>query len=390
MTSADIVWDLRSVDSHRDTWQQLFAARCHEPSASFEWTQSLIENHLHSNDRFGLVILKDGQTTCGLVPIVAESSSLFGFPLVTLAPISERYNTHGDMLLASASDAVAAAFFDALFSVRRSWDLFRMGRILEGSALGIALENELRRRHARFRSRVEMPSFILALPRTFEEYLRLRSGRFRNFARRAERKLASVGRVDLIHAGKDLDIRACYAALVSIETRSWKHAHGTAISAVRHQQTFYEHLCRTMFDAGHLHLTLLTLDGQPVAYNLGLVFGTVYYYLKTSFDECLKAHSPSTVARLRLVASLIDAGVSTFDFPGEPYEWEAQWARDVRWHRSLAVFSPTARGRLYGALAYLRDRKRATDGGRDVSYVDARGLKPALTHASASDVRASG
>jgi CelD/BcsL family acetyltransferase involved in cellulose biosynthesis len=296
--------------------------------------------------------------------------------MVTLAPISERYNTHGDLLLSAASENLVGALVNALFSLRYPWDMFRISRLIEGSPLTGCLEEQLRRSQARFRSRLEAPSFVLPLPRSYDDYLAQRSGKFRNFLRRAEKRLARQGRIEFLRAGVDVDVEAGYTALFQIETRSWKHAHGTAISAIRHQQDFYRDLCRGMFESGRLHLTFLRIEGTPIAYNLGLVLGDTYYYLKTSFDEAFRAHSPATVVRSRLLASLIESGITAFDFPGEPYEFEAQWTRDVQWHRSLLVFNRTRRGQFYGMLCRLRDSRRKASPEGVIAYVDPRDLKP--------------
>lgn len=371
-----MIWDPASLDPYRELWSEVFRVRPHQPSVSFEWTRALFHNHLGKNDRLVLVVLRDRERIQGIVPLVAESSRLFGLPMVTLAPLSERYNTHGDLLLSAASENLVGALLDALFSFPYPWDMFRMSRLIEGSPLTACLEDQLRRGQTSFRSRSETPSFVLPLPGSYDKYLARRSGKFRNFVRRAEKRLARLGRIEFLQTGVHLDLDAAYTALIDIETRSWKHEHGTAISAIGRQRNFYQELCRGMFESGRLHLTFLTLDGAPIAYNLGLVFDDTYYYLKTSFDEAFRAHSPATVVRSRLLALLIESGISTFDFPGEPYEWEAQWTRDLQWHRSLLVFNRTMRGQFYGMLRRLRDSRRKTPPEGVIAYVDPRDLKP--------------
>ena len=68
------------------------------------------------------------------------------------------------------------------------------------------------------------------------------------------------------------------------------------------------------------------LDGRPIAFNLGLVHGACYYYLKTSYDQALNQAGAATVFRARLVERLMAEGVRVLDFPGAPYQWEEQWA----------------------------------------------------------------
>lgn len=375
MITAEVIWDPGSLDDYEDAWDAVFRLRSHEPSVSFAWSRALLRHHVKAHDRAALVVLRDRERPCGFVPLVVERGAVFGLPLATVMPLSERYNTHGDLLLSSIDSDVVVAFVDALFALDERWDVFRMGRLHEGSALVESLERELARRRVSFRSRVEPPSFVLRLPASVDEYLAERSGKLRNFVRRAEKKLAARGHVSFRLAGDGLDVETAYRALLDIEARSWKHGHGTAISAVEHQHGFYGQLSREMAGTGALHLSLLFVDDRPVAYHLGLVFDRTYSCLKTSFDEAFRALSPATVARARLIADLIARGMSTFDFPGEPYEWEAQWTSEVTWHRSLLVFNRSVRGRAWSVVHRLREAWRGRPLEGTIEYVDPKSLK---------------
>jgi CelD/BcsL family acetyltransferase involved in cellulose biosynthesis len=165
------------------------------------------------------------------------------------------------------------------------------------------------------------------------------------------------------------DFDAAYNAVLEIERSSWKHEHGTAITAVSHQSGFYRDLCRGALSSGRLHLQWLTLDGKPVAYNLGYVRNASYHYLKTSYDAKFRQLSPATYLRARLIASLIERGVRHFDFPGEPYEWEAQWTDSIRWRKVITVYRRTLRGRMLALLDRLRHRRSRA---RTVRHVDPR------------------
>lgn len=375
MIAAEVIWDPGSVDGYEDVWNAVFRRRPHQPSVSFAWSRALLRHHVKASDSAVLVVLRDGEGPCGFVPLVIEPGHVVGLPFATVMPLSERYNTHGDLLLSSTDGDIVPVFVDALFELDARWDVFRMGRLLQGSALVESLEGAFARRRVPFRSRVEPPSFVLRLPASVDEYLAERSAKFRNFARRAEKKLAARGHVAFRLAGEGLDVEAAYRAVLDIEARSWKHGHGTAISAIEHQQGFYQQMSRDMAGAGALHLSLLFVDDRPVAYHLGVVFDGTYFCLKTSFDEAFRAWSPATVARVRLIADLIARGMSTFDFPGEPYEWEAQWASEVSWHRSLVVFNRSVRGRAWSVVHRLREAWRDRPPEGTIEYVDPKSLK---------------
>ena len=155
-----------------------------------------------------------------------------------------------------------------------------------------------------------------------------------------------------------------------------KHKHGTAISAIPHQIAFYRELIGGAYKAGRLHLTFLVLNDKPVAYNLGVVSNGCYYYLKTSFNEAYRHLGVASVCRARLIRMLIDEGLENFDFPGEPYEWEKQWTRNLRWHRSFTIYNKTSMGYLIRMITYVTHFLRRSSINREVVYHDPNTIKP--------------
>jgi CelD/BcsL family acetyltransferase involved in cellulose biosynthesis len=252
--------------------------------------------------------------------------------------------------------------------------VWRVVQMLETNPLLAALDEAFRAAGATVVRRSEPPSFFLPLPPSYDEYLAARSSKFRNYLRRSEKKLVASGELTVVTSGVEIGFDAAFDALLAIEAASWKHGHGTAISAIPHQAAFYRAMSREMAGDGRLHLTLLRRDGEPIAYNLGLVWQRQYAYLKTSYVESLKALGPSTVLRARLVARLIEEGLEALDFPAEPYEWEAQWTTAHRPHQSLVVYNRTLRARAYAWAKRLKDARRpiAAEG---IAYANARDLR---------------
>jgi CelD/BcsL family acetyltransferase involved in cellulose biosynthesis len=174
-----------------------------------------------------------------------------------------------------------------------------------------------------------------------------------------------------IRAPRDVD--RGYDMLLEVERSSWKHAHGTAISAVPRQTGFYRDLCHGAAAQNRLHLQLLTVGGDPVAYNLGYVRDNRYYYLKTSYVDAYKRLHVSTCLRATLVKALIESGIREMDFPAEPYEWERQWTEQVRWHKVVSVYRPTLAGR---ALALAERLRHTFEPPRTIAHVDPRAHRP--------------
>jgi CelD/BcsL family acetyltransferase involved in cellulose biosynthesis len=216
-------------------------------------------------------------------------------------------------------------------------------------------------------------SYFLELPASYEQYLSSRSSKFRNYLKRAERKVACETDVRVSELTSVDDVEHGYEMLLEVERASWKHAQGRAISSAPHATGFFFDLCRGAAMRGRMHLQVLSIGGRPAAYNLGYVHDSTYSYLKTSFVEAFKPLGVATFLRARLIRSLIEKGFRVVDFPAQPHEWERQWTETVRWHKKLTLYRGTAPGLALAMAQHLRHRKARP---RIVQHLKTRGGGP--------------
>jgi CelD/BcsL family acetyltransferase involved in cellulose biosynthesis len=336
---------------------------------SFEWTLALARTQLDPRDRCYVIQLRRGEHLIGLVPIVRRTARvLLGQRHHVVRPLAELKNTHSDLLLTDRSPTVIGALLDALRTLDCRWDSLRLSKLIEGNVLTTALEETAATLGYLPRRRFRKAAYWLPLPRSFEEYLGARSSKFRNHARRAEKKLRASGRVEVVEVTTADAFEAGYDALLHVERGSWKEWHGTSMSAVPKQSALYREWGRRA-TAGHLHLQLLMLNGEPIAHNLGCIHRGTYYYLKTSYAAAHRPLSPATFLRLALIEKMIARGLSAIDFCGTPYEWEQQWTDTYRWHHVLSIYPRTWRGRFFSLLDQWT---HYSSSGRSVTHEDPR------------------
>jgi len=368
MICCEVVTKPSGIFPYRDVWNSLFNSGAYEVSTSFEWTHALLTTHLNKNDLFVLIIIKDSEEVVGIVPLIVNETKKYGQSINTLFPISEYYNTHSDILLKYQSEQVVGAFIACLSEIKNNWDVFRVGRFVETNPTIKPIETYLKKTSMKYSFSKEDPSFFVALDDTYSAYLKKRSGKFRNHLKRMKKKLAALGHVRLVRLGDFNSLTAAYERLLHVEEKSWKYCHGTAIINVKKQEKFYRELCEYEYGTGRLHLLFLYLDELAVAYNLGVLKDNKYLYLKTSFDEEFKKASPATVLRAELIKELTSKGIEYFDFPGEPYEWERQWADDIQWHKSLIIYNNTFKAKLFSFYNTVRSKRKNTDSKDQINY----------------------
>lgn len=373
MISAEVIWDSGQCGGLAEDWASIDQIGLCEPSTSLAWARALAATHVQASDIAFVVSLRSAGRVVGLVPGIIRREYVAGTVAVNaMYPLCDLTTFHSDILRASDQPGLVTAFMEAVAALPGQWDVLRFGRLIESGPIARQFAEYLAGSRLAHRIRCEQPSFFLELGESYEQFLAGRSAKFRNHLRRKARQLAAAGRLQILRAGRDLDVEEAYRHLLSIEERSWKHAHGTAVSAVPHQREFYRLLCDGLADRGQLHMLLMFLDDTPIAYDLGIVVADRYSYLKTSFVEGMRRFSPATVLRARLVEALIAEGVRSLDFPAEPYLWEKQWTETQRWHASVLVFNRTPKALLYRFLVRAREVFRRAQDTRTVVYTDPR------------------
>lgn len=358
--------DAAVLEPHREDWQRLFGRAANEPSCSFAWTAALCRSHVTTGEPIAVIRVQRGNDPLLLTAVTTRRLPLFGRHVVTAMPVGEHYTTHSSLAAAERTPAVADAFVDTLLAMRPRWDLFRMATLLDDANGWLPLlVDSLARRGIGYSVRHNYPSYVLPLPESFEAYLATRSSKFRNHLKRTLRKVEALGGVDVIdYSDSNVDRTSSgqafgdlFAAVLEVERHSWKHAHGSALSAVPRQAFFFEELAKRATVPPRLHLQVLRIDGRPVAHNIGTWLGDTYFYLKTSVDDEFKSVGAATYLRAKLFEWVFAQRLRVIDFPAEPYEWERQWADDVRWHKTLVVYGRTMTGQTLRLVDAVRHRK---------------------------------
>ena len=356
MISFEVIDGREPMKQYYPQWEKVFASRNYESSLSVAWTDALLTSHLEGCSPW-LIVLRDSTELAGLVPLYVKEIKKACVSLLTLFPVSEHFNTHSDLLLTSPSYELTAAFFKAVFSLKVKWDIFRMNRLVEGQALLESVEYFLES-GMNYKYQIESgePSLFIELGKSYENYLKARSGKFRYKLKHAKRKLYSSGDLLIVRDHDCQDFDRAFESILSVEETSWKHKNGTGISSTAKQRQFYRELCGREFREKRLRFWLLCVNHVPIAYEMGLVNYKKYYSVHGSYREDCKRENPGTVLLARVIEDLIQDGIEELDFFGEPFEWQRYWTDSVRWHRSLVIYNHTATARVFYMFNRLKSR----------------------------------
>jgi len=340
-------WTWQEVSSpgdlgeHAAAWDAL--ARMHGwPLAELAWIAPAMR-HLESNAdvRLGL-LLQDGRLK-GAVALAAQRGS-FG---AVARPVGADALGEANILLA-ADEASARQMLDHLFRLGRPLALPRMlnaGQFVGHLARACGGRGKL----------VEAGSSgfpTLDLADGLDGVLAGLSSNRRNSLRRKARRLAETGQLvfsSTLPGEHQLDSEL--AQFAALEDAGWKGREGSSLRRRAGLYDFFSDALRQFAGQQRVRFDQLTLDGNIVAVQFGLVSGDRYMLLKPTYDERLSDYSPGYLLTLEAIRESVQAGLQHYDFLGAGDPWKLHWTRALRDTRTW-VFYPF---NLRGAAAVSRD-----------------------------------
>jgi len=234
------------------------------------------------------------------------------------------------------------------------WDSLRIDALISEGVWHRAYVDACRGLGLAFEVEPGMRSPYLPLEGSWEEYLASCDKKFRSDLKRCRRSMEQLGSLDLRRCTERDEVLAAYDDVLAIERQSWKHEAGSAITSRPWEATFYEKLLAGCADRGWIQISLILVDGTPVAHDIGMLFHDRYACLKTSFVEKFRGAHPGKVLRQFIIEGLYQRGFREHDFLGEDEPWKVQWAKSLRPHVNLTIHRRRWQAALIGKGRQLK------------------------------------
>lgn len=326
-----------------------------------EWVVPWLEQ-LGARPR-ALFATEGGRTRAAAI-LVATRFGTTSLGASVLRPPGLGLSDYLDLLLpsdAEAAQSAVAALLDWLLQAG-GWDLLDLPNLPGGSPTANLLAAAAADRGLRMLRIETYGCPFITLEGDWESYLASRPSKLRYNLRARQRRLAALGELCYSHYTAPSDIAAQLGRAVEVHARRWRGQHtSTRFSSSSATQTFYLAAARRMAERGWLDLCTLELDGRLLAFCLGFVRDTKYYYYLPAFDPEYARFAPSTALLAHLIEMAYSRGLRELDFMLGDELYKQQWASGQRSTTRLVVAAPGPRGAL--ALSafqvYLGARERA-------------------------------
>ena len=165
---------------------------------------------------------------------------------------------------------------------------------------------------------------------TFDAYSQGLSGNARRQVAKARRRLERQGEVELRVVEPIDELEPVLVESFALEAAGWKGRSKSAILSSARLAGFWRSLFERYQQLGGLRFSELRLDGELVAFCLGVVHNARLYTLKTSYDERYAYFAPGHVLRLGMIERCFEQGIETQELLGPMLRWKQRYATESR------------------------------------------------------------
>lgn len=319
----------------------------------FAWTASYLEHRVDDAAWF-CVLVFEGRRLVGVGTFIHGQERSFGIPTRFVSTPRDDHTFGVNLLVAPGrAERVVAAILQAASAHAGQWHYLKLMRVPEGSEVRRAIAGQ----GWRWPETAQLYGVGAYLP-TRGDFARYRGGLSRNFRNNLNkagnklRKLADV-RFSFV-TGSDARPELL-ERLAKVEAASWKGEQGSAIRNDDALIRFYRSLCERLANAGWLEWHFLESDGEVLAGNLAVRFGTMLLVWKLGYDEAHRRLSPGSLLFEKLIErAFADDSISEINMTTDQ-PWYDNWGMAKRRYLDIKLHRLGARPLL---TSYLPERAR--------------------------------
>ncbi len=201
----------------------------------------------------------------------------------------------------------------------------------------------------------------------------------KSHAKKTQRKrknLDTLGQVECELINGPAALAQALAQYVELENASWKGSAGecTSLHHDHPQKTFYESLMTNAAPLLNGCITVMRLDGKPIAINVCTRAGDTLWMLKITYDDSLQQYSPGNLMLLHLLEYFAgDEKIKYISFITGG-DWTLRWRPECTPIYQCSIFNQTpaglailAQGKIIGLLRRVKHRLRKNNHPSDVN-----------------------
>lgn len=300
----------------------------------------------NKHQQYGVPLLGTAWTDdklTGVAPMTYWKGWLGGVPVHRIDFAG--FNSHvGEFLVPDDKPEIIGRFIDSLI-VKGGFDVICLNGFDTNSQKYQELGNAVSAHGLRM-ERSDYSYAIIDLKNGYNAYYDSLTSKRRNNIRRHAKNVAKAGtwQVDTIKSVEnEKELTSFLERMIKIYNSSWKvNARG---QLAEHHSGFFKETANRFVRREILHLSILSINSQDIAFFFALMEGGILYDLFISYAESFKELRPGEFMMQEIAKHLPDMGIRTIVSHGD-HDYKKNWASDFVPLTRVFIFSNGLRSKI--------------------------------------------
>jgi CelD/BcsL family acetyltransferase involved in cellulose biosynthesis len=283
-------------------------------------------------------IAAQAESLVGVLPGYVEASWTQGRVLRLLGD-GEVCSDHLGLLAAANADQAAAAIA-TFIAESDDWDLLDLAAVDHDDAATTALLNGLALNDCTTSRLLADRCWVIDLPSTWDEFLAMQSKSHRKQLRQLDSRVLQSDRTTWKLVTSPADFASAWSTLVDLHQRRRISLGEPGCFASRPWAAFHWDVAQQLLAEGRLRLSLLELDGQPIAAEYHLAGARATYAYQGGVDPLRLDDEPGQLSTICAIKHAIAEGHARFDLLRGDEPYKAHWRAQPRQTSRLIAVPP--------------------------------------------------
>ena len=301
----------------RDAWAILLeTSSSNSAFLSWEWLFAWWESFGETKSLWLITVQTEGKLI-GIAPLMIDKRGTGIFKLRILCNIGNSGTNLsipstdvGGFIVKSGEKQVVSAIFEYLIEHKREWDILELSELCQEGRELSEFDQSFGQRQFEIIKETKK-HYHIPLVNDWESFFAKLTGKFRHNLRRASRLANESGKVDFgYYVGDDVNW-ALFENIIEVN----QYSHHPRLYLFTDQQNFIRKLVELMTDQKRLIVYILSINGEPAAYEYGFIHDGRFEDWRAGYDTRINpAISIGKLLSMKVIENCIINGCTEIDF----------------------------------------------------------------------------
>lgn len=330
-----------------EQWNELVSKTDYpSPYLTFEWFETWWECFKSKNKQLHIVLIWYLDELVGISPLMLVTLNKLCFKLKKIEFISMMRHAYSPFNLSGYLDfiikqthqkEVIALILKHLIQLKFNWHYIRLHPIISTSETLSYLEKFARGSGYPYHRRRVFYNYNKKIDSSWDEFIKKLKKEFIKKLISRERKLKSIGPVEILVFETPEGIDKAYSFVLEIENKSWKAKKGIHIDSNRYNHFFYR-LIKKFSNKGWMKILILNANKENIAYDIIIYFGSKAIGLKTSYNLSYARYGVGNIMSYYSFKKIFENQFKEFNLLWGNQDSKSIWAPTVEQHDEIFVF----------------------------------------------------